>query len=529
MAEKKHVFLTVRDKLDALERLDKGESVIKIAKELKVGETTVRNWRKNRVNLQEYSIQLDSDETLKLRRSMKKPKLEILDDALWVWFMQERRRGTPLSGPLIKEKAILLHEKMKTNEEFTASDGWLTRWKQRHGIHVLSICGEKLSADDSAARKFKEEFLAFVKSEQFSPEQVYNMDETGLNYKLLPTKTFAGNFEKSATGFKTNKDRVTIAVCSNASGTHKLPLFVIGKSTNPRAFKNVNRDALPVYYRSQTAAWMNSNLCQDWFFSQFVPQVEKYLKNKNLPSKAVLLLDNAPSHPNAEIMSTPNIKTKFLPPLVTSILQPMDQGVIECLKRRYRKKLVSTLLQHEDKSLIESLKLINIKDVVYMAAQAWDEIPASTLVKSWEKLWPEVANNLEMSTDDCTTESLLHVLHQLPGGENIEETDLQELVQSDAAIDGEFYGDEEILHLVQSDNLNPTETLSDDEDQAKEQVSKISHSDAQTALDTVLCYVEQQPCSSAVDIMCIQKWKEYAARNRFSSAKQKKITDFFKT
>jgi hypothetical protein len=37
-------------------------------------------------------------------RTLKKPKLDVLDEALWIWFYQERRKGTPIPGPVIEEK-----------------------------------------------------------------------------------------------------------------------------------------------------------------------------------------------------------------------------------------------------------------------------------------------------------------------------------------------------------------------------------------------------------------------------------------
>lgn len=58
----------------------------------------------------------------------------------------------------------------------------------------------------------------FDKKDGLHPEQVYNMDKTGLNYRDLSDKTFAASNEKSAPGFKINKDRRTVAVCSNATG-----------------------------------------------------------------------------------------------------------------------------------------------------------------------------------------------------------------------------------------------------------------------------------------------------------------------
>lgn len=42
---------------------------------------------------------------------------------------------------------------------------------------------------------------------------------------------------------------------------------------------------------------MNSEIFKNWFHSEFVPKVEKFLKENNMPRKDLLLLDNAPSDP----------------------------------------------------------------------------------------------------------------------------------------------------------------------------------------------------------------------------------------
>jgi hypothetical protein len=78
-------------------------------------------------------------------------------------------------------------------------------------------------------------------------------------------------------------------------------------------------------------------------------RVEKFLKTgstirffqfnffwkKRLPQKAVLLSDNAPSHPNESTMIPDNglVAVKFLPlPSVTSTIQPTDERVIASMK-----------------------------------------------------------------------------------------------------------------------------------------------------------------------------------------------------
>ena len=137
LLQRKRVVISIAQKLNALEHLDKGESVQLICNELGVGKSTVNDWQRNRNSLQDYCMQVESQKVLKSHCTTRKPTNEIVDDALWVWFIQQRRKGTPISGPILKEKALCFHKKLENQAEFVASDGWLSRWKKRHGTHVL--------------------------------------------------------------------------------------------------------------------------------------------------------------------------------------------------------------------------------------------------------------------------------------------------------------------------------------------------------------------------------------------------------
>lgn len=93
-----------------------------------------------------------------------------------------------------------------------------------------------------------------------------------------------------------------------------------------------------------------------------MPAVKKHLKEKKFPEKAMLLIDNAPTYPEEAVLKSGGIFVKFLPPNATSLIQPMDQGSIEALKRRYRKALLSELVREQDdserKSIMDTLKKI---------------------------------------------------------------------------------------------------------------------------------------------------------------------------
>ena len=75
--------------------------------------------------------------------------------------------------------------------------------------------------------------------------------------------------------------------------------------------------------------------------------LKKHLSQMGVAVKVLLLLDNAPSHPDESVLQSSDkcIKAMFLPP--TALIQPMDQGVLESLKRCYCKSLLQKLLLHD--------------------------------------------------------------------------------------------------------------------------------------------------------------------------------------
>jgi DDE superfamily endonuclease. len=54
-----------------------------------------------------------------------------------------------------------------------------------------------------------------------------------------------------------------------------------------------------------------------WFFNEFFPSVDQFLKLQNIQKKAVLLIDNALSYPDEDVLSSGDIRVIFLPPNVT--------------------------------------------------------------------------------------------------------------------------------------------------------------------------------------------------------------------
>ena len=251
--------------------------------------------------------------------------------------MQQRCKGAPISGPILQEKALLFFHQLYPDaerESFKASTSWLKRFLLRHGMRSITLQGEALSADVSSVGDFRKELAEFIEKGGYTLSQVFNADETGLWWKLMPSKTFVHHTEVQAKNFKKPKDWVTLMGCANAAGTCKLPLAFIHKSARPRCFKNTSMNTLPVCYFSQKKAWMDTTIFKKWFHDVFVPYIRKFCRDNDMECKILLLLDNAPAHPSMSTLQSNDGKvvTKFLPPNTTSLIQPMDQGILESMK-----------------------------------------------------------------------------------------------------------------------------------------------------------------------------------------------------
>lgn len=215
-------------------------------------------------------------------------------------------------------------------------------------------------------------------------------------------------YETSAQGHKVSKLRVTFMPCCNVTGSHKLPMVVIGKSRNPRAMKNVR---VPVTYLASKNAWMTRTLFKEWFFKQFVPAVRRYAAKRNISPSAILLLDNCSAHHfNDELVSDDGlIRVFFLPPNVTTMIQPMYQNVIQNVKLRYRDKLLlETMGMDQDDDAEERLAKVNMKNVCFWLHEAWDAVEAKVIRQSWRKIGI-IDGDLLMHKDDLPLVKLYNI------------------------------------------------------------------------------------------------------------------------
>jgi hypothetical protein len=189
---------------------------------------------------------------------------------------------------------------------------------------------------------------------------------------MLPDKTYTFK-EASCKGITVNKERITVLVCVNLDGTEKFPLLVIGKSKQRRCFRNTK--LLPCTYCRNKIAWIACEI-----FKEFLVSLDRIMASKS--RKIFLFVDHCPVHPKG-ISNCKNVQVEFFPANTTSVLQPMDQGVIKALKQNFCRSFVLRFLQRLNSNK-DSYKM-SLLDAVSMLAMAWNLVGKDIIANCFRK------------------------------------------------------------------------------------------------------------------------------------------------
>ncbi|CAG8780032.1 19465_t:CDS:2, partial [Cetraspora pellucida] len=280
-------------------------------------------------------------------------------------------------------------------------------FQQRFGISSKTISGESESANKAAIESRRCHFQELLNN--YYLDNILNANKTGLYFHLGPNKTLASKND-TAKEYKKDKSCLTILLCCNASGTQKFKPFVISKSACPN---QVNQST-------------------------------------------ILLTDNCSAYSSPKLQ---NIKLKFLPPNITSVIQLCDASIIKNFKVNYHKLLVT--------------KWINEVEIL-----------SSTIVHCWKKtkiLLLEI--NL---TTDTNNNNNFDELEQL----------LEELEMSYDYIklSAEEYVEQGLINNKDSNNE------ADDEEEKEIIDDLVSYNEGKKALEVAKKYLEQSQFATKNDI-----------------------------
>lgn len=512
--------LTLEEKIQLIRDNNDGNglSFRKLADKYRCSIGSISNILKRK---QEYLSDYETNGNKDTKRKLKDDNGVQIDRLVFEWFSCQRAKNIPISGPILQERARQIAEEIGIPPgQFKGSNGWLEKFRARHSINHRAISGESASVDQSTIDEWKRRLPSILN--QYKDEDVFNVDETGLFYKAMPDRSLVCPRE-SCKGGKKSKERYTVMLCSNSTGTEKLKPLVIGKSARPRCFGRLNIQNLPVQWKSNRTAWMNALLFTEW-----LDNLNQSMKKKK--RKILLFLDNAPCHPPDAQFS--NVKLQFFPPNTTSQAQPLDQGIIQNFKTHYRKLLIKHVIARSATAQSTNDIVVNALDAIHWIHSSWKSVTETTIRNTFLSagfLRPQStigddagATSVQDETSNNALQELDALLeHVVINGRKM---DALEFVQLDLHIPSCNEWDDVIIDSV---NVSPDQMDEDvDVDEDQRQLDPPKLSEAMEMLDrlrllSTTAHPQLHPVIAQLECQLTDIYLES------KTTKQSKIDDFF--
>jgi len=169
----------------------------------------------------------------------------------------------------------------------------------------------------------------------FTPANIYNMDETGISTVQDPGKIIAPKGQKrvgSITSWERGKN-VTVICGMSSSGTYIPPTFIFPRK---RMSNQLTKDGPPgALYQCTKNGWTNEEVFLEWLkhFTYHAKPSQEY--------PVLLILDNHNSHifmAAYEFCRSKHIAMLSLPPHTSHRLQPLDVSFFGPLKAAFKRE-----------------------------------------------------------------------------------------------------------------------------------------------------------------------------------------------
>ena len=162
---------------------------------------------------------------------------------------------------MLKEEALEIKKHLNNYEflAFTASSGWLEKWKISYGIREKRENGKAGELSKETVNAWTERLWELTKD--YDIINILNMDQTGCFFKALPEKGLVEKKRQGRGGKKSNT-RLTIAFFVSPAGKKVTVPIVIWRSAKARCFKNLisAKRLYDVHYYSSQKSWMTGEI-----------------------------------------------------------------------------------------------------------------------------------------------------------------------------------------------------------------------------------------------------------------------------
>ena len=391
---RRHHILTLGMKLKIINDIEQGVKRTHIQKQYKLPSSTLSTILSHKEDIKKC---VGNSDYCPQRRRVRKSKYHEMEEMLWEWYKETSAQpgGEVLTNTKICNKALELASQLGMSD-FKANGGWVCRFRQRRGIYrspaaKLAKVKPQAPANPDLIEHWTTAILPDI-MKKYNPNDIFIAHETGLFFRCTPD-TMLPLVGERCTGGKLAKERLTVMLVCNMSGSEKLPLLVVGRYARPRSLKYVK--TVPTEYVSNKKVWM-----LPMFFEEWVKKFDSLMENSW--RRVALFVTPCGSHTHVEDLKS--VSLVFLPPDLN--LQPGNQGIVQDLKLNYRCIVLEKFLDEIEQRGPMTKLSISVMDAMLWLRESWNAVTPEHITSSFKKAGFQVREQSQRFDSDISPNEL---------------------------------------------------------------------------------------------------------------------------
>ncbi|KAI2766341.1 transcriptional regulator family: Centromere protein B, DNA-binding region [Penicillium roqueforti] len=313
---------------------------------------------------------LDAGPASTLRRQLA-PQWPLLETPLCEWLASQEAGLMPPADTIIAKAREIWNQipEYQTLALPHFSNGWLNRFKKRYAAQLHDRQDGVPSPTPQNGRKETRALKTLCG--EFPEDDIYNMDETGLFWRKPP---FSASPAQNQLTTNRENSRICIMLCTNSTGSDRLPLWVIGHTPMPEALQRANLKAMDCHWRYHRQAWLTQSIMQEWLLFFYDNIGER---------RVLLLLDNHPDH-QAAVEATPpppNVHIQLFPTQTRTSdeQQPINLGISQTLKHYYRRQWLAYIVAGRELPQ-NPVHMMSLYHTISWATRSWRHDVANAII-----------------------------------------------------------------------------------------------------------------------------------------------------
>ncbi|XP_076183103.1 uncharacterized protein LOC143154911 [Ptiloglossa arizonensis] len=280
-------------------------------------------------------------------------------DELFCWICEKHATDSFLDRRMIREKMLELTKERGVNNSFKCSNKWITNFLREYGFSVdLKKRGGPIFAN-------YRDWIDLMRSTivKYKHNDLFHVDELVMYSDVSPAKI-------GSPARKSSRNRVTVLLGCNSTGTTKLPLLVCGPYPSRTTIKD------HVYSRSEDSA-----IDDKLFIAWLLKANDRMFRNDR---KILLFLKRSRARALRDL-SLSNVNPVYLPEDFPPFLRPLRRDAFHYVKMIFRRRYAERLKRHTSEW--------NLRDVLGSLIEAWEKLPREIVVHGFQRT--------RFRTDDC--------------------------------------------------------------------------------------------------------------------------------